>query len=152
MPVRLEFGGFTHKAPLHSSGASWLGQSPNTRFMMCHDVPSGGPRTDLPKTITDRRGNFNRLSVFAPPPCRQFLSRALFVCLCLWLAVIATSTAQAQALTNGGNQDGTLAVGTTNAYTVAANAGDRVVLQVAKSLGGAAFTPLLEFFAPDGTR
>jgi hypothetical protein len=54
-------------------------------------------------------------------------------------------------LTNGAAHDGAISAPVmTNVWTVAANAGDRITVQVAKLTGGAGFTPRVELFAPDG--
>ena len=74
--------------------------------------------------------------------------------LMLLLGAVCTSTARAQgALTNGLAHDGAIsAAAQTNTWTIVANQGDRITVQVAKLTGGAGFTPMLEFFAPDGTQ
>ena len=55
-------------------------------------------------------------------------------------------------LTNGAIHQGTIALGDFDMWTVAANQGDRITLQIAKISGGAGFTPMIELFAPDGAR
>src|SRR4029453_731243 len=84
-------------------------------------------------------------------------------CACSWrptvwallilLGAVCTSTARAQgALTNGLAHDGAIsAAAQTNTWTIVANQGDRITVQVAKLTGGAGFTPMLQFFAPDGS-
>src|SRR5262249_22012526 len=54
--------------------------------------------------------------------------------------------------TNGANHIGSIGIGDLDLWSFAVNKGDRVTLQIAKLSGGAAFTPLLELFGPDGTR
>jgi hypothetical protein len=79
--------------------------------------------------------------------------RVSFALPALCAAVLIPFAGQAQgALTNGGNEEGTLAANTAHAHTFLAIAGDRIVLQIAKLSGGAGFTPTIEVFAPDGVR
>lgn len=61
------------------------------------------------------------------------------------LGLLATA-ASAQTLTNGFDQAGSLALGTTNTYTFYATNGDVVILRA-----GAPFRPLLTLRAPNGT-
>lgn len=56
------------------------------------------------------------------------------------------------ALANGESHVGTITVGDVDMWTVTANAGDRLVLQLGETSGGASFTPQVELFSPDGTR
>lgn len=55
-------------------------------------------------------------------------------------------------LTNGASETGTIGIGDLNQWSLAANAGDRIVLQVAKLSGGTPFSPMIELFDPQGTR
>ena len=55
-------------------------------------------------------------------------------------------------LTNGATHLGTITTGDLDMWTLTANAGERIILQVAKLTGGAAFVPQLELFGPDGAR
>jgi hypothetical protein len=60
---------------------------------------------------------------------------------------------QGGSLTNGAIHQGTIDLGDSmDLWSVSANAGDRITLQIAKSAGGAAFTPMIELIAPDGAR
>ncbi|PYJ55522.1 MAG: hypothetical protein DME24_24810 [Verrucomicrobia bacterium] len=40
--------------------------------------------------------------------------------------------------------------GETDTWTIAANPGDRIAVQISKLSGGAGFTPRIELFVPDG--
>ncbi len=74
--------------------------------------------------------------------------------LVLWLllSVFGTTALAEGPLTNGGQHDGNIATaGQTNSWTTSANAGDRIIVQVAELSGGAGFFPRLAVFAPDGT-
>ena len=55
-------------------------------------------------------------------------------------------------LTNGYAHPGTIAIGDLDLWTVSANAGDHIAIQIVELSGGAGYTPMLELFAPDGTR
>jgi hypothetical protein len=55
-------------------------------------------------------------------------------------------------LTNGASNLGTIEAGDLDMWTVTANAGDRIVLQISKLAGGASFVPQLELFGPTGGR
>src|SRR6185369_17297341 len=55
-------------------------------------------------------------------------------------------------LTNGASNLGTIEAGDLDMWTVTANAGDRIVLQISKLTGGASFVPQLELFGPTGAR
>jgi len=80
--------------------------------------------------------------------------RILCIAVLLCLMTLCANTARAQgALTNGAAHDGAISVAAeTDTWTIAANKGDRLILQVAELTGGAGFTPTIEVFAPDGTR
>src|SRR5262249_6226439 len=55
-------------------------------------------------------------------------------------------------LANGSNQPGTIDLGDLDPWTIAATVGDRIVLQIDKTTGGAGFAPFMELFGPDGAR
>ncbi|HKS38896.1 MAG TPA: hypothetical protein VJW76_17005, partial [Verrucomicrobiae bacterium] len=56
-------------------------------------------------------------------------------------------------LTNGAIHQGTIDLGDSmDVWSVSANQGDRITLQIAKATGGAAFTPMIELLAPNGAR
>lgn len=55
-------------------------------------------------------------------------------------------------LTNGANQQGVINVGDLDLWTVSANAGDRLTVQLGELTGGASFTPMIEIFGPDGAQ
>jgi trimeric autotransporter adhesin len=55
-------------------------------------------------------------------------------------------------MTNGASHQGTITAGDLDMWTLSANPGERIVLQVSKLTGGAAFSPQLELFDPTGTR
>ncbi len=55
-------------------------------------------------------------------------------------------------LTNGVNHQGAIALGGLDLWTIAANAGDRVTVQIAELSGGAGFSPMIELFSPTGIR
>jgi hypothetical protein len=55
-------------------------------------------------------------------------------------------------LTNGAAHLGTITPGDIDMWTLVANPGERIILQIAKLTGGAAFIPQLELFGPDGAR
>ncbi|PYI85800.1 MAG: peptidase, partial [Verrucomicrobia bacterium] len=55
-------------------------------------------------------------------------------------------------LANGANQQGTIDLGDLDLWTVTATRGDRITVQIGEVSGGAGFTPMIELFAPDGTR
>lgn len=78
--------------------------------------------------------------------------RALACCLAV-TATLSPSGATAQTvLTNGGSLDGALTMGTRSSYSIPAQAGAKVIVQLAEISGGAAFTPLIELWSPDGGR
>jgi len=68
------------------------------------------------------------------------------------VAAIIPFTSRAQgALTNGWTNPGAIsAAGETDTWTIAANPGDSIAMQISKLSGGAGFTPRIEVFAPDG--
>src|SRR5262249_37361592 len=53
-------------------------------------------------------------------------------------------------LTNGASHPGTLTAGDLDMWTLQAQAGDRIVLLLSKTAGGASLIPLMELFGPDG--
>jgi predicted RNA-binding protein with TRAM domain len=55
-------------------------------------------------------------------------------------------------LTNGATHQGAIVVGDFDLWTIQADSGDRLVVQIAEVTGGAAFTPMIELFGPDGAR
>ncbi len=56
-------------------------------------------------------------------------------------------------LTNGIAHDGVISTaGEMDTFTLPANVGDRIVVQVAELSGGAAFTPRIDLYGPDGFR
>ncbi len=55
------------------------------------------------------------------------------------------------ALTDGVDQNGTIAAGDMDPWTFSAASGDQVTLQVTKVTGGASFTPQVELLYPDGS-
>ena len=55
-------------------------------------------------------------------------------------------------LTNGASHFGTLTAGDLDMWTLQAQAGDRIVLLLSKTAGGAGLSPLLELFGPDGAK
>jgi len=67
--------------------------------------------------------------------------------------MICSDTALGQgALANGLAHDGAIsAAGEVDNWTVAANQGDRIIVQIAELSGGAGFAPRIEAVAPDGT-
>src|SRR5262245_15243035 len=107
----------------------------------------------------------SRFSTQHEPPTRPSANRRLarwrasswqptvWALLILLSGAVRTSTARGQgALTNGLAHDANIsAPAVTTTWTIAANQGDRMTVQVAKLTGGAAFIPMLQFFAPDGS-
>ena len=91
-----------------------------------------------------------------PIRTRQFLRRSLrmvvFASFGLCLAALIPFTGRAQgALTNGWANTGAISTaGETDTWTIAANPGDRIAVQISKLSGGAGFTPRIELFVPDG--
>ncbi|MCL4177030.1 MAG: hypothetical protein KJ072_04705 [Verrucomicrobia bacterium] len=71
--------------------------------------------------------------------------RVWAICLLTVVEVVGQGT-----LTNGLSHAAALGSGTTNRHSFAASAGDRLALQVAKTSGGAGFTPRMEVLGPDG--
>ena len=65
----------------------------------------------------------------------------------LFLLAILSPAARSQTLTNGFDQPGTLALGTTNSYTFYATNGDAILLRA----GAPTFRPLITLYAPNGT-
>src|SRR5439155_478355 len=60
---------------------------------------------------------------------------------------------QGGSLTNGIIHQGTIDLGDSlDMWSVSANKGDRIALQIAKISGGASFAPMIELFAPNGER
>jgi hypothetical protein len=55
-------------------------------------------------------------------------------------------------LTNGAAHPGTITAGDIDMWTLTANPGERIILQIAKLTWGAAFITQLELFGPDGAR
>jgi hypothetical protein len=55
-------------------------------------------------------------------------------------------------LTNGASHTGSLTAGDLDMWTLKAQAGDRIVLLLSKTAGGAALSLQLELFGPDGTK
>ena len=56
------------------------------------------------------------------------------------------------ALADGVNTDGSIPVGDLDLWTFAAAPGDHITLQITELSGGAAFTPMIELFDPNGER
>ena len=56
------------------------------------------------------------------------------------------------ALTNGANHQAVLEVGDMDLWTFTAVSGDRIIVQIGETSGGAGFTPMIELFAPNGAR
>ncbi len=54
------------------------------------------------------------------------------------------------ALANGQNHDGTVSVGDLDAWTVTAAVNDSLIFRIAELTGGAAFTPRITLYGPDG--
>ena len=54
------------------------------------------------------------------------------------------------AMTNGGNYDGTLALGGLDVWTFTASNGDSIVLRAGKLSGTSSFAPYLQLYGPDG--
>jgi len=86
------------------------------------------------------------------PSASRLWRRAVGIPAVLLIAAQCVGTACGQtALTNGLAQDGAIsAAAETGTWTIAATKGDRVVVQIAKLSGGAAFTPAIEILAPNG--
>jgi len=55
-------------------------------------------------------------------------------------------------LTNGASHLGIITAGDVDLWTITGHSGDRIIVQLSKTAGGASFTPQLELFGPDGTR
>lgn len=86
------------------------------------------------------------------PPFQSRLSQIICLLVAVWMTALGVNTAGAQgALTNGGRQDGSISSsGGRDSWTLTANPGDPIIVQIAKLSGGAAFTPMIELRAPDG--
>jgi hypothetical protein len=98
-------------------------------------VPRGNKRQGQPRKITSR----------------STLRGGGFLLLSLLVGLLARDGWSQSALANGLAHDGTIsAAGETDTWTIAANQGDRITVQIAELSGGAGFTPRIELFAPDG--
>lgn len=120
---------------------------------------SVGPLNATSKLTARHRVSIKCLTKFAPsldhPDWRiDWCQPAVCIAAVLCLMTLGARTASAQGvLTNGLAHDGAISAATeTDTWTIAANQGDRITVQIAELSGGAGFTPMIEVYSPNGAR
>ena len=80
----------------------------------------------------------------------QTWKAAIGVSLALSLVALLSGSARAQALSSGGNFDGTIQLNQTNTWTFSAAAGDRIVARIGGLTATNFFNPWLRIYNPNG--
>jgi hypothetical protein len=106
---------------------------------------------NIPKILAERLRTTRAKTTLVPTVPNRHRRQISFLSVALCLAALIPFTGRAQGvLTNGWVNPGTISAGEIETWTIMANPGDNIAVQISKLSGGAGFTPKIKIFAPDG--